>query len=195
MKILNDDGKNLLFLQARTYHQWQEKEVEDATLHHLYELMKWAPTSTNTSPARLYFIKSLQEKEKLLACLMPGNIPQTQGAPVTAIIAYDLDFYKNLDYLSPANKARTWFEGNTEKCQTTAYLNSAIQGGYFILAARACGLDCGPMSGFSTDKIDEAFFAGTSLKSLFLCNLGYGHPEGIHPRAPRLSFEEACCIL
>lgn len=195
MPYLNPEGEDLLFLKARTYHAWSNTPVDVSVLHRLYDLMKWAPTSTNSSPIRIVFVKNPESKEKLLPCLMPGNIPQTQQAPVTAILAYDLDFYKHLDFLSPENKARTWFEGKEAFCHSTAQLNGIVQGGYFILAARASGLDCGPMTGFYTSKVDEAFFAGTSLRSFMLCNLGYGQSEGMHPRGPRLSFEEVCTVL
>lgn len=185
----------LLFSKARTYHGWLDRPVDESVLVTLYERMKWGPTSTNCCPLRVVFLRSDEAKEKLYPCLMKANIEQTRQAPVTAILAYDTEFYTKLDILSPENKARTWFEGKESFANETARLNATLQGGYFILAARSCGLDCGPMSGFDAEKTDQVFFSGKHWKSLFLCNLGYGDPESLFPRGTRLGFDEACTLL
>lgn len=194
MKNLSKEAEDLLFLKARSYHKWLPTPVPQSVLEKIYDLMKWAPTSTNMSPLRITFLTSAV-KEMLYACLMPANVPQTKEAPVTAILAYDLDFYKHLDVLSPINKARTWFEGKPDISLEAGRLNGILQAGYFIMAARACGLDCGPMTGFHQEKVDTVFFDDTPLRSFLICNLGYGDPEGVHPRGERLSFEKVCTIL
>ncbi|HKX40921.1 MAG TPA: malonic semialdehyde reductase [Burkholderiaceae bacterium] len=183
-----------LFDNARTHNGFTAEPIPEAKLKQLYELMKWGPTSANTSPARIVFVKSPAAKEKLLAAVSPGNHDKTKAAPVTAIIATDMEFYEKLPKLFPHADARSWFVGNQAMIDTTAFRNSSIQGGYFILAARALGLDCGPMSGFDNAKVDAAFFAGTPIKSNFLVNLGYGDPSKLFGRSPRLSFEEACRV-
>lgn len=183
-----------LFDNARTHNGFTAEPVSDETLKKLYELMKWAPTSANSSPARIVFVRSPEAKEKLLATVSPGNFEKTKAAPVTAIIATDMEFFEKLPKLFPHADARSWFAGNKAFAETTAFRNSSIQGGYFILAARSLGLDCGPMSGFDNAKLDEAFFAGTSIKSNFLVNLGHGDASKLFGRSPRLSFEEACRI-
>jgi len=184
-----------LFLKARTHSNWLDKPVSDELLHEIYDLAKYGPTSANTSPARIVFVKSKEAKEKLLPCLMPQNVDKTKAAPVTAIIAMDMAFYEQLPKLFPHVDARAWFAGNNALIESTAFRNGSLQGGYFILAARAVGLDCGPMSGFDNGKVDAAFFAGTTWKSNFICNLGYGDASKLHPRNPRLAFAEACKIL
>jgi 3-hydroxypropanoate dehydrogenase len=194
MSTLNDQGLDLLWRNARTHNGWQDKPVDDALLRQVYDLAKWGPTSTNSCPMRIVFVKSQAAKEKLKPCLAPGNLEKTMAAPATAIIAYDLEFYEKLPKLSPQNNAISWFAGKPDKARPTATLNGTLQGGYFILAARALGLDCGPMSGFDNAKTDEAFLAGTAWKSNFLCNLGYGDPSKLYPRAARLDFNEACRI-
>ncbi|NBO19125.1 MAG: malonic semialdehyde reductase [Proteobacteria bacterium] len=158
--------------------------------------MKWAPTATNCCPARIVFVKSPEAKEKLKPCLAPSNVEQTMAAPATAILCYDLKFFEKLPLLSPVNNAISWYtgEGKEKAIQETAFRNATLQGGYFMLAARALGLDCGPMSGFNNEKVDAAFLAGTSWKSNFLCNLGYGDPSKLYPRADRLLFHDACVI-
>lgn len=184
-----------LFLQAHTLNAWQDKPVADELLQRLYENLRWAPTSMNCSPARIVFVKSADAKAKLDTALMEGNRAKSMAAPVTAIIAYDTRFFEQLPKLFPPNpKARDMFAGNAALADITAFRNGTLQGAYLILAARALGLDCGPMSGFDNAKVDELFFAGTTYKSNFLCNLGYGDVKGIYPRAPRLSFAEACSI-
>lgn len=193
--MLNETALNTLFLEARTQNGWRDQPVTDEQLRQIYDLMKWGPTSANCTPARIVFVKSPQAKEKLLACMNPGNIEKTKAAPVTAIIGMDMAFYEKLPRLFPHNPdARSWFAGNQQAIESTAMRNSSLQGGYFILAARALGLDCAPMSGFNAEKINEAFFAGTSIKANFVCSLGYGDPAKVHARGPRLAFDEACSI-
>jgi nitroreductase len=157
--------------------------------------MKFGPTSANCCPARLVFVRSPAGKEKLLPCLAEGNVEKTKAAPVTAIIAHDLEFYEKLPGLFPHAPARSWFAGNASLIESTAFRNGTLQGAYFIIAARALGLDCGPMSGFDNARVDAAFFQGTSWKSNFICNLGHGDASKLHPRSPRLAFDEACKIL
>lgn len=195
MSIINRESMDQLFLKARTYNNWKNEDVSEKILHEIYDLMKWGPTSANTCPARIVFVKSTEAKEKLKPCLAPLNVEKTMAAPVTAIIAEDMEFYEKLPQLFPHTDAKSWFSGNESLIKTTAFRNSSLQGAYFLIAARAYGLDCGPMSGFDNAKLDEAFFAGTKWKSNFICNLGYGDPAKLHPRSPRLAFEEACKVL
>jgi 3-hydroxypropanoate dehydrogenase len=184
-----------LFRTARTYNAFLPKEVTDEQLHALYELAKFGPTSANSSPMRLVFVKSAQAKEKLKPFLSEGNRAKTMAAPVTAIVANDHAFYENLPKLFPHADARSWFVGNQALIDTTAFRNATLQGAYVIMAARALGLDCGPMSGFDNAGVDQAFFAGTTVKSNFLINIGYGDSSrDLFPRSPRLSFDEACRI-
>ena len=190
---LPDATLDQLFRTARTYRAWRDQGVSDETLRAIYELMKWGPTSSNCSPARIVFVKTLAAKERLKPALDAGNVNQTMAAPATAIVAYDLEFYIRMAVLSPRTDVSTFVEHPALTLET-AMRNGSLQGAYLILAARAMGLDCGPMSGFNNAKVDAAFFPGGSVKSNFLCNLGYGNPEKLRPRAPRLSFEEACRI-
>lgn len=183
-----------LFADARTHVAWQSRPVEDALMQQLYDTMRWAPTSANCSPMRVVFVKSSAAKEKLKPCLAEGNREKTMNAPVCAIIAQDMTFYEKLPELFPHADAKSWFVGKPDYIQETAFRNASLQGGYFILAARALGLDCGPMSGFDKAKCDEAFFTGTEIKSNFLINLGYGDASKLHPRGPRLNFEDVCRI-
>ena len=192
--MLDQASLDALFGAARTHSVWQDKPVTDAQLHALYEAMRWGPTSANCSPARIVFVKSAEAKDKLLACADAGNLEKIRTAPVTGIIAMDLRFYDQLPALFPHADARSWFVGNDAKIEATAFRNSSMQGAYLILAARALGLDCGPMSGFDADKLNAAFFAGTALKANFLCNLGYGDTTKLNPRLPRLAFDDACRI-
>lgn len=187
----------LLFTAARSHNRWQDKPVSDELLHRIYELCKWGPTTTNSTPARFLFIKSPEAKEKLKPTLATGNVEKAMTAPVVAVIAHDLKFYEKLDILSPKNNARSWYDGPGKEASAreTAFRNGSLQGAYFMLAARALGLDCGPMGGFNNAKLDEAFFAGTEWKSNFICALGYGNPEALYPRAARLPFEETCKII
>jgi 3-hydroxypropanoate dehydrogenase len=191
---LTDDALDVLFRDARTHNGWRDAPVGDDLLAQVWDLAKWGPTSANCSPARIVFVRSAEAKEKLKPCLIEGNVAKTMAAPVTAVIGHDLTFYERLPELFPHTDARSWFVGNDALIQSTAFRNGTLQGGYFILAARALGLDCGPMSGFDNDKVDAAFFAGTPVKSNFLCNLGYGDPSKLYPRARRLDFDEACRI-
>src|SRR5256886_9111813 len=184
-----------ILTKARTHSAWLPQPVSDELLIQIYNLMKWGPTSANSSPARIVFVKSKEAKETLLPCMAPGNVEKTRSAPVTAILAMDMEFYEKLPRLFPHTDARSWFAGNDTLIKETAFRSSSLQGGYFILAARAMGLDCGPMSGFDNAKVDEAFLAGTTWKSNFICNLGYGDASKLHPRNPRLAFEEASKIL
>ncbi len=192
---LNEQSLDTLFRTARTHSVWQDKPVSDELLHQMYDLMKWAPTSANSSPARIVFVKSEAAKKRLLPAMIPGNEEKTRTAPVTAIIAQDHEFYEKLPQLFPHADARSWFTGNQTLIDTTAFRNATLQGAYLIIAARALGLDAGPMSGFDNAKVDQEFFKGTPIKSNFLINLGYGEAEKLFPRSPRLSFEEAAKIL
>jgi 3-hydroxypropanoate dehydrogenase len=205
----SDEALEILFRRARTFSTWLEKPVPDDLLHEVYELMKWGPTSMNGCPVRILFLRTKESKERLRPALAPGNVQKTMAAPVTAIIANDMKFHEKLAKLVPHNsKAATLFENSPELAAVTAKRNATLQGAYFMLAARALGLDCGPMSGFDNARVDEEFFgAGLErdgvcqeyspgrLQSNFLCNLGYGDPAGLHPRLPRLDFNEACKLL
>ena len=195
---LSPEDMDLLFRNARSQNGWQAKPVSDEQLRQLYELMKWAPTTMNTQPARILFLRSAAAKERLRPALNPGNVDKTMAAPVTAIVAYDTAFYEHLPKLFANNpNARAIFAGEDKKAhaETSAFRNGSMQGGYFVLAARAVGLDCGPMSGFNNAKVDAEFFGGTGIKSNFLCNLGIGDAAKVMPRNPRLAFEEACKLL
>ncbi len=184
-----------IFHNAHTHNAWQDKPVTDELLHRLYDTLRMAPTSMNCSPARIVFVKTKAAKEKLSPALMEGNRAKTMAAPVTAIIGYDTRFYENLPKLFPAiPNARGMFESNAALSDITAFRNGTLQGAYLIIAARSLGLDCGPMSGFDNAAVDQLFFAGTNVKSNFLCNLGYGDAKGIYPRSPRFKFAEACSI-
>lgn len=184
-----------LFDKARTNNKWQPREVPDELLARIVDHMKWGPTSANCSPARIIFVKSKDAKERLKPHLSEGNVAKTMAAPATAILAYDLKFYEYLPRLYPPADAKSWFAGKKEHADTTAFRNGTLQGGYFILAARALGLDCGPMSGFNNAGVDAEFFSGTDIRSNFLCNLGYGDPAGVYPRSPRFNFDEIARIL
>ena len=206
---LSDEALDVLFRSARTFATWLDRPVSEEILHELYDLMKWGPTSMNGGPARILFLRTKESKERLRPALAPGNVQKTMTAPVTAIIANDMRFYEKLPKLMPHNpRAKNLFENSPELAEVTAKRNATLQGAYFMLAARAVGLDCGPMSGFDNAKVDEEFFgAGLEregvceeyspgrLKSNFLCNIGYGDPASLHPRLPRLDFEEACKFL
>jgi 3-hydroxypropanoate dehydrogenase len=208
MKV-SDDALDLMFRKARTYNAWLPKPVPDELLQQLYNTLKWGPTSANISPARFLFIRSRAAKERLRPSLAPGNVEKTMAAPVTVIVAYDLKFYDKVPRLFPHYPAmRDMFVKNPQLIQETALRNSTLQGAYMILAARALGLDCGPMSGFDNAKLDEEFFAAGKtelsgeeffpvghVKSNFLCNIGYGDPATLSPRGPRLDFSEACTLL
>lgn len=207
---LNDEALDQLFRKARTHGAWLDKQVTDDLLRQVYDLLKWGPTSANSCPARLVFIRTKEGKERLRPTLSPGNVEKTMAAPVTVIVAYDLLFYEKLPKLFPHNPGmRELFASNPQLIEATAKRNSSLQGAYLIMAARALGIDCGPMSGFDNAKLDEEFFgAGKEcegceqeffpaghVKSNFLCNLGHGDPAKLFPRSPRLDFKEACTLL
>ena len=184
-----------LFSDARTHNKWQAKDVPDALLRELVDTMKFGPTSANCSPARFVFVKSKAAKDRLKPHLSAGNLEKTMTAPVTAIIGHDLAFHEHLPRLFPHADAKSWFVGKDEFIAATAFRNGSLQGGYFMLAARALGLDVGGMSGFVNAGVDAEFFAGTKVKSNFLCNLGYGDPAGLFARSPRFAFEEIATIV
>lgn len=194
MSSLPDSALDQVFRQARTHRAWLAKPVPDELLREIYDLFKMAPTSANASPARVVFVKSEEAKARLLPALAPANVEKTRSAPVTAIIAYDVEFYEKMPTLYPVADARSWFTGNAALIEETAFRNSSLQGAYLILAARALGLDCGPMSGFDGAKVNAEFFPDGKWKVNFICNLGYGDASKLFPRLPRLSFEEACRI-
>jgi 3-hydroxypropanoate dehydrogenase len=189
---LDDKALDQLFREARTQNAWQDRPVPDAKLEELYNLLKFAPTSANSSPARFVFVRTAEGKSKLKQALSPGNVEKTMTAPVTVIVAHDVEFYEKLPFLFPHADARSWFAGNPAFAETSAFRNGTLQGAYLMIAARTVGLDVGAMSGFDNAKVDELFLAGTNWKSNFLVNLGYGDPAGLFPRSPRLSFDEAC---
>jgi len=193
---ISEEARGQIFLEARTYNGWLDKPVTDEQLRQVYNLMKWGPTSANSSPARFVFIRSGAAKERLRSALSAGNVDKTMAAPVTVIVAYDLQFYEKLLELFPHKPAmRDLFGSNAQLGEETARRNSSLQGAYFIIAARALGLDCGPMSGFDNAKVDAEFFPDGQVKSNFLCNIGHGDESKLMPRLPRLDFDEACTII
>jgi 3-hydroxypropanoate dehydrogenase len=189
---INDSDLDTIFRAARTHRHWQDKPVSPSLLMAIYDLMRWGPTSANTSPGRIVFVVSHEAKERLKPHLDEGNVAKTMSAPATAIIGYDLEFARQLPKLNPG-LANTQF--SAAEIEATAFRNGSLQGAYFIIAARALGLDCGPMSGFNNEGVDREFFAGTAIKSNFLCNVGYGDPARLRPRGARLDFDEACKIV
>jgi 3-hydroxypropanoate dehydrogenase len=192
---INDEALDTIFRAARTHDKWLDKPVSSTLLMAIYDLMRWGPTSANVNPARIVFVVSKEAKERLKPHLGAANVDKTMAAPATAIIGYDLDFARHVPKLFPHNAgAKDWFK-DPAVAEKTAFRSGTLQGAYFIVAARALGLDCGPMSGFDNAGVDRAFFAGTAIKSNFLCNLGHGDPAGLHERGPRLSFDEACKIV
>lgn len=193
-RIADGTCLSIIFQDARTHSAWQDRPVSEDVLRAAWDLAKMGPSSANCSPARILFVVSREAKEKLKPALSEGNVAKTMAAPATAIFGYDLAFYERLPELFPHADARSWFAGKDKLIETTAFRNGTLQSGYFILAARALGLDCGPMSGFENAKVDEAFFAGTTIRSNFLCNIGYGDASKLRPRNKRLGFEEACRI-
>lgn len=194
-KALDQAAFEQLFLEARTQNAWKEGELSDETLRRLFDIVKMGPTSANCSPARYVFVKSPEAKERLKPHLSGGNLEKTMSAPVTVIIANDMEFYEHLPKLFPHTDAKSWFTSNDDLIRETAFRNATLQGGYMIIAARALGLDCGPMSGFDQAGVDEEFFKGTTYKSNFLLNLGHGDPSALFPRSPRFEFEEVASIL
>ena len=207
---VDDRALDTLFRQSRTHFKWQPRPVADEMLRELYDVLKWAPTSANAAPARFVFLRTIEAKERLRPSLAPLNVEKTMTAPVTVIVAYDMKFYDQLPKLFPQSPGMAkLFADNPDMVETTAKRNSSLQGAYMIMAARALGLDCGPMSGFDHAKVDEEFFAAGKpcfgcdqeffaeghVKSNFLCNLGYGDASALHPRLPRLAFNEACSLM
>jgi 3-hydroxypropanoate dehydrogenase len=193
--MLDDKALDAIFRNARTHNGWLDKPVPDEVLRRLYEIMKWGPTSANTQPCRLVFVRTREGKEKLRPALSEGNTAKTMAAPVTAIVAYDSQFYEHLPKNFPHNAdAINWFKGEGKEAvaHTTAFRNGTLQGAYLIVAARALGLDIGAMSGFDNAKVDAAFFPDGRFKTNFLCNIGYGDSKALFGRSPRMSFEDAC---
>lgn len=193
--MLETTALDLLFNNARTHSYWQQKPIAETTLRQLYDLARMPPTSANANPARFVFVQSQAAKQRLKPALGAGNLEKTMNAPVTVIVAQDMAFYEQLPRLYPHTDARSWFAGNNLAIETTAFRNSSLQGAYLILAARALGLDCGPMSGFDNAKVDAEFFADRPWKSNFLINMGYGDASRLQPRNPRLDFADACQVL
>ena len=192
---LADAALDQLFRNARTQNGFLNEPVSDGTLRALHDLMKWGPTGANACPLRIVFIRSEAAREKLKPALMPTNVAKVMSAPVTALLGRDLAFYEHLPRLFPHADAKSWFVGNTQMIDESSRLNAALQAGYLILAARALGLDCGPMSGFTPAAVDAAFFAGTQVKSFMLVTLGKGDPSKIFPRSPRFEFDDVCRIV
>ena len=189
---LQQAGLDLLFHEARSHNGWQDKPVSDETLREVYDLTRMGATSLNSCPARIVFVRTAEGKQKIKPTLLPTNIDKAMSAPVVAILGYDVQFFSKMGQLFPHKDVAPMFAGNAVLAETTAFRNGTLQGAYLMFAARALGLDCGPMSGFDNNAIDEAFFSGTTIKSNFLCCLGHGNPEKIFQRLPRLAFEEAC---
>lgn len=192
MEPLTQTALDQLFLNARTYSAWQPKPVSEALLRQLYEMVKLGPTSANCCPMRLVFVKSAEAKARLKPCVAAGNAEKMMAAPVTVILAMDMEFYEKVGALFPHLDTRSWYAGNSAAIDAAATLNTSLQAAYLFVAARALGLDCGPMGGFDKAKVDAEFLGGTSWRSLLLCNLGFGDPSKLHPRLPRLSYDEVC---
>ena len=192
---VSNDALDQLLRQARTHSTWLPKRVPVELLREVYDLARMGPTSANSTPARFLFLESEAAKARLLPALAPLNVEKTKAAPVTVIVAWDTEFYDKLPQLFPHADMRSHFVGNQAVIDETAFRNSSLQGGYFILAARALGLDCGPMSGFDKAKVNAEFFPDGKWKANFLCNLGYGDRSKLFPRNPRLEFDEACRVL
>ena len=189
---LSSDAIDLILRDARSHYAWTDTPIPDELLYELYDIMINGPTSMNTLPARFVFVKSPEGKARLAKSLKPQNVGKMMGAPVTAIIAQDMDFWKELPFLFPHEDRRHLFEGNPQYCADTAYRNATLQGAYFMIAARALGLDVGAMSGFSNAIVDEEFFADTTLKSNFLCNIGYADETALFQKLPRFAFDQVC---
>lgn len=192
---INDAALDQIFRTARTQNAWTDTAVNETLLQAVYDLARMGPTSANCSPARFVFLTTAAAKERLKPFVLPGNLPKVMSAPVTVIIGHDLTFYEKLPKLFPHTDARAWFVGNDKLIETTAFRNGTLQGAYFMMAARALGLDCGPMSGFDNAGVDRVFFDNGPVKSNFICAIGHGDPKAVFPRSPRLSFEEACKVL
>ena len=194
--ILSDKDLDTLFREARSYNTWADTPISDVNIQAIYELMKWGPTSANCSPARFVWVRSPEAKEKLAACVSQGNTQKVLPASATVIVAYDLEFYERIPELFPHNPgAKDWFSGSAAVAEATAFRNGTLQGAYLMLAARSLGFDCGPMSGFDNAAVDDAFFAGTTVKSNFICAIGKGTTEQLFDRSPRLAFDDANQVL
>ena len=191
-ETLNDEAFDILFREARTRNGWQDREVGENLIRAIYDIAKMGPTSANCSPVRVVFVTSPAGKEKLKPALMGGNVDKTMNAPVTAIFAHDLTFYELLPELFPHTDAASWFTGNDALIEETAFRNGTLQAAYFMIAARGMGIACGPMSGFDQNKVNETFFPDSTIRTNFLCNLGYGTDENLFPRLPRLDFDRVC---
>ncbi|MEM9618327.1 MAG: malonic semialdehyde reductase [Pseudomonadota bacterium] len=194
-KMINDEALDIIFREARTRNGWEERDVTTTLMQAVYDLMKWGPTSANCSPARFVFVTSEEAKARLKPHLIEGNVEKTMAAPCCVIIAHDLEFYEKLPELFPHTDAKSWFVGNDDLIKETAFRNGTLQGAYFMIAARALGLDCGPMSGFDQGGVNKEFFGGTTYKANFLCSIGYGTDKDLFPRSPRLGFDEVCQII
>ena len=194
-KMINDEALDLIFREARTRNGWEDRNVTQTLMQAVYDLTKMGPTSANCSPARFVFVASDEAKARLKPHLMEGNQAKTMAAPCCVLIGHDMAFYEKLPELFPHTDAKSWFAGNDDLIAETAFRNGTLQGAYFMIAARALGLDCGPMSGFDKEGVDKEFFAGTTVKSNFLCNIGYGTDENLFDRSPRLPFGDACQVV
>jgi len=194
-KILDDRSLDILFRGARSYKGWKDEDVSDVLIQAVYDLMKWGPTSANCSPMRFLFVRSQEEKERLKPYLKAGNVDQTMAAPIVAILANDRNFYEHLPKLFPHTDAKSWFEGNEPLIEETAMRNGTLQAAYFMMAARALGLDCGPMSGFDQEGVKNEFFPDEDVQMNFLCNIGYGDPKPLHSHFPRFEFDDVCRII
>ena len=195
MTRIDSEAMDLLFRKARTHNAWQQQDVPNSLLREAYDLAKMGPTSANCQPLRIVFLKSREAKERLRPLLSPGNLDKTMTSPVVTIFAHDLEFHEQLPRLFPHADAKSWFTGNQQLIETTAFRNGTLQAAYFMLAARGLGLDCGPMSGFDNAGVDKEFFDGTKWKSNFICNIGHGDAAALHPRSPRPEFDEFCRIV
>ncbi|CAC9529398.1 Probable NADH dehydrogenase/NAD(P)H nitroreductase [uncultured Gammaproteobacteria bacterium] len=193
--MLDQNALDTLFINARSHNGWLDQDISDKQISQIYELMKFGPTAANNSPARITFVKSDEAKQKLKLHLDEGNVDKAMAAPVVAIISYDIEFYEKLSFLFPHTDAKSWYAGNPAKIKSAGEMNATLQGAYFMLAARAVGLDCGPMGGFNNTTLDGEFFPDGKTKSIFICALGQGDESKIFPRGPRLSFNEACEIV
>lgn len=193
--MLDQNALDTLFINARSHNAWLDSTIVDEQIYQIYELMKFGPTAANNSPARITFVKSDAAKQKLKNHLDEGNVEKSMSAPVIAIISYDIEFYKNLSFLFPHTDAKSWYAGNPAKIKSAGEMNATLQGAYFMLAARAVGLDCAPMGGFNKQTLNDEFFPNGKTKSIFICALGQGDVSKLHPRGPRLSFDEACEIV
>lgn len=191
---IDEQAIDTVFRKARTHSRWQDRPVPEETIRAIYDLARMGPTAANCCPARFVFVTSAEGKARLKPHLDSGNVDKTMAAPVTVIMAMDMEFYEHLPKLFPHADARSWYVGRDALIEETAFRNASLQAAYLMIAARALGLDCGPMSGFDVQGVQDAFFTGTRHRPNFLCNLGYGDPEGLHPRLPRLDFDEVCRV-